>query len=56
MTKYYLGDGVYAEDDGCGQIKLITSNGINESEPIYIEFSVFRNLLGFAENIMGWRW
>lgn len=45
-NKIYLGDGVYAEFDGY-QIKLYTSNGMTESEPIFLEAGVASVLFRF---------
>lgn len=42
--KVYLGDGVYAEDDGHG-IVLTTSNGIDVTNVIYLEPEVLDKLL-----------
>jgi len=39
--KDYLGDGVYVELDEFGMIKLTTSDGINDTNTIYLEPDVF---------------
>lgn len=42
-AKRYLGDGVYVEFDGFG-ITLTTSNGIVDTNTIYLEPEVWENL------------
>lgn len=54
MTKTYLGDGVYCEKEN-DMIKLWTSNGVDNSEPIYLEYDVFFALLTFADVVMKWK-
>lgn len=44
----HLGDGVYAAFDGYG-IELRANSHDKPTDRIYIEPSVLRNLLGFAE-------
>ena len=36
MEPDYLGDGVFAQYDGC-QVKLFTHNGLHELDKIYME-------------------
>lgn len=46
--KAYLGDGVYAEFEGPSAIlKLTTSDGLRETNVIYLEPEVIRDLLEF---------
>ena len=52
-TTMYLGDGVYADEDA-GMIKLYTFDGIDESEPIFIDAQVWRSLQLFAKSRMKW--
>ncbi len=49
--KHYLGDGVYAEWDG-QQIILTTSNGLATLDTIYLEPSVYNNLVFFVEKML----
>jgi hypothetical protein len=42
----YLGDGVYAENDGFG-LELRTENGIEITNRIYLEPVVYQNLLDY---------
>jgi len=49
-AKKYLGDGVYAENDGFGII-LTTENGIETLKSIYLEPSVYRELIRYVENV-----
>lgn len=44
--KRYLGDGVYVEFDGHGII-LTTSNGIEDTNTVYLEPEVWENLQRF---------
>ncbi len=50
--KDYLGDSVYV-DLSDGMIKLTTENGLptDPSNEIYLEPSVFRALIGYAERV-----
>lgn len=45
----YLGDGVYAEWDGYG-VWIYTSNGIENSDRIYIEQETLQSLNAFFDN------
>lgn len=49
--KKYLGDGCYAEFDGCG-IVLTTENGISETNRIVLEPEVLTALRRFQESVM----
>ena len=40
MAKEYLGDGVYVETDHHGGIILTTSNGLHDTNTIYLDDSV----------------
>ena len=51
--KMYLGDGVYAERSG-SMIKMYTFDGINESEPVYLEYQVWKALKIFVKARMEW--
>ncbi len=46
----YLGDGVYACVEA-GMIKLWTSNGVENSPPIYLEPEVMKALNEYAQQI-----
>ena len=47
--KTYLGDGVYVELES-NMIKLTTENGIEVTNTIYLEVSVYLNLLDWEKN------
>ena len=49
--KVYLGDSVYAEFDGC-DIKLTTTNGLEDTNTIYLDPDVQVNLVKFVERIV----
>lgn len=53
-NKVYLGDGVYAENEDDYQIKIYTSDGIINHDPIYLDRSIFIQLLLYAKYIMKW--
>ena len=46
----YLGDGVYARFDG-HMIELYTSNGIEESTPIFLERQVYDALCAYGARL-----
>jgi hypothetical protein len=46
MEKTYLGDSVYAENDGFGII-LTTENGFGATNTIYLEPQVYQALLDY---------
>ena len=48
--KAYLGDGVYASIEH-GMIRLVTSNGVEDSPPIYLEPQVLSALWDYADRI-----
>jgi hypothetical protein len=48
MGKVYLGDGVYVEDYE-NMIKLTTSNGIYDTNIIFLEHSVYEDLKKWYE-------
>jgi hypothetical protein len=50
--KQYIGDGVYLDFDKFDLI-LTTENGVEATNTIYLDFSVFTNLVDFAQKI-GW--
>lgn len=47
--KVYLGDGVYAEFDQFGAVKLTTENGIETTNTIYLEPEVVEAFLDFLK-------
>jgi hypothetical protein len=51
MTKEYLGDGVYAEIEN-GMIKVTTSNGISDTNTIFLEAPVARKLMFYIQAIL----
>lgn len=51
MLKIYLGDGVYAEQDPGGRIKLTSSNGIVDTNTIYLDDGVLRALQDFIKQL-----
>ena len=51
--KMYLGDGVYAEKD-YQFIKLYKSDGMSQSDPIFIDTHVWHALKMFAKARMEW--
>lgn len=53
-VKIYLGDGVYAENEDDYQIKIYASDGINQDVVIYLDRSVFIQLLIYAKSVMKW--
>lgn len=48
MNETYLGDGAYAKMEN-GAIKLYTFDGIDESEPVYLNKDVWRMLRMYAQ-------
>lgn len=50
IQKIYLGDGAYADFDGFG-IVLTTSNGIQDTNTIYLEPEVAESLKSFIVRI-----
>ena len=46
----YLGDGVYAEHDGDGQVWLRVGDHRNE-RLVALDASVLRNLIGYAKRV-----
>jgi hypothetical protein len=52
MSKTYLGDAVYAEWTN-GMIKLTTSDGIHETNTIWLEPEVWGNLKRYVEALYG---
>lgn len=54
-NKTYLGDAVYVENEGEGyQIKIYTSDGVINHDPIYLDRDIFMYLLLYAKHIMKW--
>lgn len=46
----YIGDGIYARfNSKTGIITLWTYNGVNTSDPIHIDLTTFKTLLGLAK-------
>lgn len=50
IEKVYLGDSVYGELDR-GMIKLTTDNGLGPTNTIYLELSVYENLLLWVDRV-----
>jgi len=48
MSKQYIGDSVYVEDEGC-QFKLTTENGFGPTNTIYLDETVIKSLVRFYE-------
>jgi hypothetical protein len=46
----YLGDGVYAKFDGY-QIVLHVNDKDNPSDVVYLEYNVFKSLVGYGNRI-----
>lgn len=51
--KEYIGDGVYVDVEN-GMLKLTAEDGIAASDTIYIEASVWDNLLEYARTKAPW--
>ena len=49
--KAYLGDGVYAEMDEYGMLRLTTENGIRVSNEIFIEPEVWNAMVGYMQRV-----
>lgn len=52
MQRRYLGDGVYIEFDGSG-FWLITSDGISDTNRIYIDLETYQALKAFVREALG---
>ena len=50
MNKAYLGDGVYIECDGLGQVVLTTNDGINTTNIIYLEPEVVQAMIKWVSD------
>ena len=50
--KEYVGDGVYAEMDEYGTLRVTTENGITVSNEIYIEHQVWSELTAYRNRAM----
>lgn len=48
MNKTYLGDGLYIDEDGY-QIRLFTSDGVNDLFSVYLEPAVLEAFLSWLE-------
>lgn len=48
-TKTYLGDAVYCDTDGMGQLVLTVENGISVTDTIYLDAHVWRALVEYVE-------
>ena len=48
--KAYLGDAVYVEFDEHERLMLTTSDGINNTNTIILEFEVLRALINYFKN------
>lgn len=53
--RQYIGDGCYVEASPGGMIKLTTSDGIRDTNTVYLEPVVYRELVRFARDTMGWK-
>ena len=51
MSKVYLGDGVYADIEN-GMLKLTTENGVSVTNTIYLEPSVWQELVIYVSNVI----
>lgn len=51
FAKQYIGDGVYAALNDCGQIVLTTENGISTTNTIYLEPEVWEELVKWVERM-----
>lgn len=49
--KAYLGDSVYIESDGI-EIRLFTNNGAGDTNSIFLDETVVRNLVLFLEKVV----
>jgi hypothetical protein len=49
--KLYIGDGVYAEIDGYGNLVLTTENGFETTNTIVIEDAVLSSLLVYLKSV-----
>ena len=52
MSKYYIGDGVYAEVDQFRSVTITTSNGLRVTNTIVLEPEVWEALARFRETII----
>lgn len=50
MYNQYIGDGVYVDFDGY-QLKLYTDRGPDGIHEVYLEPSVYENLVAFVDNL-----
>ncbi len=50
MQRTYLGDGLYASFDGY-QIALAASNGIHDTNTVYLEPGVIKSLMKYIESL-----
>lgn len=54
-TKTYLGDGVYVEYDNYEQVVLMTDNGIETTNTIYLEPAVLAALLEYLKRAVTYK-
>lgn len=50
QNRSYLGDGVYVSIE-CGMIKLTTSDGIRQTNEIFLEHEVYEALIKYVNRI-----
>lgn len=50
----YLGDGCYVDFDG-DQVRLYTSDGVCNTNEIFLDMSVLTNFIDYVENKLGFR-
>jgi hypothetical protein len=50
MGKEYLGDGLYVDFDGY-QIRLSASNGIEDTNVVYLDSEVLKSFLNYIERL-----
>jgi len=51
MKKEYLGDGCFVETDSYGNVILTTSDGIEDTNTIFLEPYMFNQLVRFVKRI-----
>lgn len=56
MGKEYLGDGVYADIDGQGNIRLTAENGMTASDTILLEPEVAKSFIEYCVRVKERLW
>jgi len=51
VSKTYLGDSVYAEEDPRGLVKIYTDNGLGPQKVIYLDEEVYTSLIEFVHKL-----